>query len=148
MNFRITEIQAAIGIIQLTKLNEIVARKQRIYTWYQYEMANIAGIRILGAAPKSTLIPFRCVLIAPKAMQLMEHLERCGIQTRGFFPPMHGQLCFAKLYTGKSIAPSLHDEDYPNAMYGYVHGLCLPIFPTLTQDQVQYICRQISAFYA
>lgn len=147
-NFRITDIQAAIGLVQLSKLHEIVARKRTIYGWYLELLNNVRGVRVLGAAPESTHVPFRCVLIAPRAQTLIAHLAGRGIQSRGFFNPMHRQPCFVAWFADKPHSPPMRDEDYPNAVFGYENGLCLPMFPALRQAQVEYIVAQIADFYA
>jgi perosamine synthetase len=146
-NFRITDVQAAIGLVQLSKLDKIIARKREIHAWYQQDLAELSGVRILAAAPNSTVVPFRCVLLAPRAHELMTFLSQRGVQSRSIFYPMHRQPCFAKWFDDKPYAPSLRDDDYPNAVAGYEHGLCLPVFPTLRRDQVAYIVQQIIEFY-
>lgn len=147
-NFRFTDIQAAIGLVQLSKLDTIITRKQLVLSWYKQDLSDIRDIRILGPAPESTHTPFRCVLIAPRANELMAHLDHRGVQSRSFFSPMHSQPCFTTWFKTKTHVPSLRDEDYPNAIYGSRNGLCLPAFPTLSRDQVAYIAAQIVEFYS
>lgn len=147
-NFRITDVQAAIGLVQLSKLQEIIARKARIYSWYTEDLEPLSRVRVLGHRPESNHVPFRCVLIADRAHELMAFLGSKGVQSRGFFYPMHRQPCFAEWFRGRTDAPSLRDEDYPNSVFGYENGLCLPIFPTLQREQVAYITAQIAAFYS
>ena len=147
-NFRITDIQGAIGLVQLAKLGEIIGRKGEIYSWYREELAGLAQVRILGRQPESTHVPFRCVLMASRAHELMAFLGARGVQSRGFFYPMHRQPCFIARFENTPFAPSLKDGDYPNAMFGFENGVCLPIFPTLRRDQVSYIAQQIIAFYS
>ena len=60
-----------------------------------------------------------------------------NIEARTFFYPLHQQPGFA--YLNDAI-------DFPNAVYGYKHGVCLPTFPTLTDQQVEYVCRVIKQF--
>jgi len=84
-NFRITDIQAAIGLVQLAKLSKIVERKTEIMSRYVNKLSNISQVRILGFEPGSTFVPFRCVLIADRAHELMIYLEKEGISARGFF---------------------------------------------------------------
>ena len=146
-NFHFTDIQAAIGLVQLSKLDDIVSRKQTIYAWYQQELTHLSSVRLLGAASNSTLVPFRCVLIAERAHDLMAFLSARGVQSRTLFYPLHRQPCFIERFGGTPCGPSLHDEDYSNSVFGYENGLCLPVFPTLRRDQVSYITSAILEFY-
>lgn len=146
-NFRITDIQAAIGLAQISRLDTIIARKRAIHAWYKEDLAHLGGVRILGPCAGDSYVPFRCVLMAPNAQALMAHLEAGGVQSRGVFHPMHRQPCFASHFAGRSPAPSLLDDDYPNAVRASEHGLCLPVFPTLRRDDVAYIAGLITGFY-
>ncbi|MEX0921388.1 MAG: DegT/DnrJ/EryC1/StrS family aminotransferase [Rhodovibrionaceae bacterium] len=141
-NFRITDLQAAVGRAQLAKLPEIVARKTALHAAYRAALSDIPELRILGAAPGAGLVPFRCVLIAERAAALGGYLTARGVQVRGFFYPLHRQPCFA----GAGSA-ARNDALYPNAIHGYEHGLCLPIFPQLAGEQVAEIAALIRAFY-
>lgn len=146
-NFRITDLQAAVGVAQLGKLDVIVKRKLELHAEYTHCLAGLDSVRVLGAEPLSTFVPFRCVLIAERAPDLMRFLNALGIQTRTFFYPMHKQPCFANLPLSHSEQQRRGDDDFPNAVYGFDHGLCLPIFPTLRKDQVGFIADSIAKFY-
>ena len=146
-NFRMTDIQSAIGLIQFAKLGQIIERKKNILAQYMQRLGIVKQVRILGTEPGSTHVPFRCVLIAEKAHDLMKYLGSQSIQTRSFFYPLHKQPCFSEWARTQFHPPSLNDEDYPNSLYGYEHGLCLPIFPTLSFEQVNYIADKICEFY-
>ncbi|SME99339.1 perosamine synthetase [Tistlia consotensis] len=140
-NFRITDLQAAMGLVQLGKLPQILARKTALHARYRDALAGLPQIRVLGAAPGAGLVPFRCVLIAERAAELSAHLEAAGVQIRGFFPPLHRQPCFAE---GREAQP---DSRFPNAIAGHRDGLCLPIFPTLAEAQVERIGALVRDFY-
>ena len=138
-NFRLTDIQAAIGLAQLDRLDEIVARKLERLAWYHDELDRVEGIRFLEVEPGSTYVPFRVVLLCQDAQELEDYLCQHYIEPRRVFYPLHRQPCFQHLNPGG-------DVQYPNAVYGYEHGICLPVFPTLTQEQVAYICSTIKEF--
>ena len=147
-NFRMTDLQAAIGLAQLAKLDTIIQRKHTILEWYRHNLHDMEEVTFLKVEPGSDYVPFRIVLICQAAHDLMEHLESCGIQPRMFFYPLHKQPCFEYLGKEKGGPLDLRDELYPNAVYGYEHGFCLPVYPTLSKEEVDYICSSIKAFYA
>ncbi len=146
-NFRFTDMQAAVGLTQLNKLAQIIERKRTILSWYQRELDSLADVTFLTIEPDSEYVPFRVVLICQQAHHLMTYLTEHGVQARTFFYPLHKQPCFAYLGKAEGGTLDLHDTNYANAIYGYEHGILLPIFPTLSEEEVRYICSTIKAFY-
>lgn len=138
-NFRITDLQGAIGCCQLDKLDQIMRRKRTIYALYQELLDGVDKVAFLEIESGSEFVPFRMVLLVERPNFLMVHLERDAIQTRPFFTPLHRQPCFG--YMG------LDDGDFPNAMDGYSRGVLLPVHPRLTNEDVRYICHSIRDFY-
>lgn len=142
-NFRITDMQAAVGLAQIGKLDDIVARKLAIMAWYRHGLAGLDALSYLTLEPGSSYVPFRMVVLCDGAKGLARTLEDAGVEARGFFYPMHQQPCFDYLDRAAGGPLALDDEIYPNAIHGYQHGLCLPIFPTLGEDDVGYVCHVI-----
>ncbi|MER7279798.1 DegT/DnrJ/EryC1/StrS family aminotransferase [Dactylosporangium sp. NPDC000244] len=137
-NLRITDMQAALGRVQLRKLSTIVERKQELHAAYRKALSGIHGVRILGAAEGANLVPFRCVILVDDAAALMKHLTSCQIEPRSFFYPLHLQPAFASLRD-----PDGSDRDFANAVAGYERGICLPIHNSLTFDDVSRIAGVI-----
>lgn len=146
-NFRMTDLQAGVGLAQLDRLDEIIDRKRTILGWYQQELKSLDHVHFTKLEPGSTHVPFRAVLICEEAHKLMAFLESREIQPRTSFYPLHRQPCFAPLSRDQGGSLDLSDERYPNAVFGYEHGVMLPCFPTMTRQQVSYVCRTIRRFY-
>ncbi len=146
-NFRMTDLQAAVGLAQLDRLDQIVDRKRAILNQYGQELAGLDCVRFTKLEAGSSHVPFRAVLICDAAHRLMPFLEEQGIQTRTSFYPLHRQPCFAHLGLDQGGTLDLRDQRYPNAVFSYECGVMLPCFPTMTPDQVRYICRAIRRFY-
>ncbi len=136
-NFRLTDIQSAIGLAQLKKLSQIKKRKLHLLKLYQQQLKGVPGISFFEPEPGAEWIPFRVGILCKKAKKMMKFMAEKGIETRTFFYPLHQQPCFAYLKDGRA---------FPNATYGYENGICFPTFPTLTDRQVKYICRVIKRF--
>lgn len=137
MNFRITDIQAAIGLKQLHKLPEILVERDRKWRMYRDLLSGIGDIGFMQVDPKSTLVPFRFPILTAAREGLAQALEANGIQTRGFFYPMH-------------LQPKLRSEPLqrlPVAEDLYRRGLCLPIHHHLTDAQIDRIAGVIRAFF-
>ncbi len=146
-NFRMTDLQAAIGLVQLTKLDEIVARKHALLALYRRRLEAIRQVRFIAVTPGSTYVPFRVALYAERASELMKFMEARGIQTRTFFYPLHRQPAFEYLRADPARRPQLDDARFPGAIYAFDHGVCLPSFPSLPEDDLHYVCDAIRDFY-
>lgn len=145
-NFRMTDLQNAVGLVQLRKLPEIVARKRKILKLYLKLLKDTPQIQIFEPDKESDWIPFRFCIVYEKGQQLMEYMKQKDIETRSFFYPMHLQPGMQKLSKEKKIKSNLDKNNFPNSTYGYECGVCLPIFPTLTETQVKYVCKTIKDF--
>jgi perosamine synthetase len=138
-NFRITDLQAAIGLAQLDRLEAIVVRKRAIDERYRSHLRCLKQVSFLELHRLSDHVPFRTVLIAERAHALMTWLSEQHVQARSFFYPMHRQPCFRD-YPDALLT-------FPNADHGYANGVCLPVHATLSDDDVDYISEAIRAFY-
>ena len=147
-NFRVTDLQSAIGLIQLKKLTQIKKRKLSILKRYQDNLSNISQVSFLKDDPGSERIPFRVAVLCEESQSLSKELQAQGIEPRTFFYPLHKQPAFSYLndeYTKRGLVMS--DEVYPNSVFGFNHGICLPTFPTLTEESIDYVCGVIQKFY-
>ena len=142
-NFRIGDMQAAMGLAQLGKLDRIIERKRAHHARYTRGLAGIAQVRVLQPSAEASFVPFRCVLMADQGPALMEHLEHRGVHSRTVFPPLHRQPCFVD---DANIA-TLDDERFDEAVHAFAQGVCLPVFPELTEVQIARIVRGIVEFY-
>jgi perosamine synthetase len=147
-NFRMTDIQIAVGLVQLAKLKEIVSLKKKIYSQYLEALKGAEGIRFLQVPHDSTHIPFRVgILVDCEAKLVMDFLSKQEIEPRSFFYPLHRQPAFQYLKHNESWWRRMDDRNFKNAVYGYEHGICLPSFPALTVEQVQYVCEKLREFF-
>ncbi len=135
-NFRITELQAAVGVAQLGKLGFFVKRKKEILKAYQEHLAGIPKVRLFGFSPGCDAVPHRVLIFVPDANALISYLTPRGVGVRTTFMPMHSQPCYS---IGK---------EFPGTERLYATGVCLPSAPTLTQANIEFICGSIRDFYA
>ncbi len=142
-NFRITDLQAAIGLAQLEKLPVIIERKLEIYRLYREGLDGIKEVTFPEVEKGSNHVPFRVVILVPDAAKLMEHLDERVVQTRSFFYPLHRQPCFKNGGGGDRAGGGP-----VNSVYGYDHGLCLPVYPSLSETDILRICGHIREFYS
>lgn len=135
-NFRLTNMQAALGCAQLEKLDEMVVARKRLHTKYLQAVVKISGV--VPQVYKSYVDPVlwaMAVTLDPKAYPqgrdaVISQLAESGIETRpGFYPP--SKMSFYS-------CPSLPTSE---TLSGQV--ISLPTYPTLTDDQVQYVCERL-----
>ena len=140
-NFRMTDIQAAVGLVQLSKLEEIKSRKNEILQSYHKYLKNTPGLTFFEPDKEAEWIPFRVGILCEKAHDLMAYLRENEVEPRTFFYPLHRQPALKRFgYRQKD------DKRFENSIYGYEHGICLPVFPSLKESQVKYVCQLIDKF--
>ena len=119
MNFRITDIQAGIGLAQLDKLRQGEKQRLKTYEHYRNALLGIGDLKFMKVDKSSTFIPFRFAFTSQKKEKIVEALESSGIQTRSFFYPMHLQPAL-KMFVSE-------ETKIPNAEKLFHTGIALPI---------------------
>lgn len=142
-NFRITDLQAAIGLAQLEKMPVILEKKTAHLERYAANLADLDEVYLLERQPKSDYVPFRLFLFSEAGEALLDHVNANGVQSRPFFYPLHRQPCFECFRQTQD----LDDVRFPNAIRAYEHGQCLPIHPALTDDEIDRVCEVIRDFF-
>ena len=135
-NFRITEMQTAIGVAQLIQKDKIIARKLEIQRRYKELMDSIPNVRVFEFNPAGRIVPHRNIILVPSAKDLIDHLSARGIGARTLFMPMHNQPCYGR------------EGNFPATMRLYQSGVCLPSAPSLRDDQISYVADCIRQFYS
>lgn len=129
-------INAAIGLEQLKKLNKFKLRKQEIVTRYNSSLASIKEIVLLDWNVKETF-PFTYTMRVQNKLRdkLVLHLRKMGIQTAINYRPNHLQPAFKNLQN-LPVTEELYDE-----------MISLPLFYDLTDKEVSYIINSVMEFF-
>jgi len=140
-NYRMTNVQAAIGLAQLEKIDQLVEMRRQNAYFYNSRLKELPGITLPPEKEwaKNVYWMYSIVIADEFGLtrdQLMEKLRERGIDTRSFFLPMHRQPCFNNMGLFKG-------ESYPVAEELGERGLYLPSSSGLTQEQKEYICNCI-----
>lgn len=139
-NFRMTDLQCAIGLAQLKKFDRIKKKRLNNHLFYEKYLKGIKEVKIIDPFAYSNFVPFRANVFVKNLSGIMKFLEGNGIQTRGMFYPLHKQPCY-KMY-------KYSDKDFPNSNYAYENGMSLPVYYSLEEKDIKYICDTIKKFYA
>lgn len=136
-NYRLTGLQAAVGLAQLGRADAILGAKQQIAAWYDHYFRGVSGLTRPPRVPgfRSTYWLYSILVGAEKPGArdaLIDSLAKQGIETRPFFEPLHR-------------LPPYKDEvrRYPVAEDICERGLSLPSFPKLTQDHIRRISEAV-----
>jgi perosamine synthetase len=140
-NFRLTDLQAAIGLVQLDKLAEIIERKRTIEQCYRQFLNGSEDVMFPTIDPDCQRVAFRINILVPDPEKLGGFLANESIGVRRFFYPLHCQPCFNKYNSRVS-------GDLRNSINAFEHGLSLPSSAKLTEAQIEYVCSAIRSFFA
>jgi dTDP-4-amino-4,6-dideoxygalactose transaminase len=142
-NFRIDELQAAVLNVKLPHLDAWSAARQRNAAFYDDAFGR-ARLDQAVSAPRALRggrhIYNQYVIRTRRRDELREHLTAAGVGTEIYYPvPLHLQRCFA--YLGHQ------GGDYPFSEQAATATLALPIYPELTETQLQYVVDTVAGFY-
>lgn len=141
-NYRMTNVQAAIGLAQLEKIEEYVDRRRKNAWFYNTLLEDVPGITLPVEKQWAKNVYWMYAILVEDNFgvgrdDLMVRLAERGIETRPFFVPMNRQPVFRKM--------GLFDnERYPVAEEISEKGLYLPSGSGLRQEQIEYVCSQIA----
>ncbi len=138
INGKMSEFNAALGLLQLKYIDEALARRQAIDARYRDRLAGAQGIRCLGTSGETTAnyayFPIMVDDDYPVSRdELYEQLKARGIHTRRYFYPLISEF---PMYRG---LPSAQRENLPAATKAARQVLCLPIYPDLDMAVVDEI---------
>ena len=138
-NYRMTNLQAAVGLAQVERWDELMARRRENARRYGQALAGIEGIATPPQQPGGVVWMFG-ITVAPEfgigRDELRRRLAARGVETRTFFVPMHVQPVHAGRFRG---------QRYPVAERLGRTGLYLPSGPALTDDDIDYVAQAIRA---
>ena len=141
-NYRMTNMQASLGISQLDNINKVINEKIKIGKYYYNKFKNNKYIQILPPHKKDLKNIYWVVGIVIKnnkikAKRVIDFLKKNGIGARPFFWPMHKQDILKKMKIIKS-------KKYPNSEYISNYGLYLPSFVGLKKKELDKVISTVN----
>ncbi len=141
--YKMSSMQAAIGLAQVERADELVQRKRDIFSWYAEQLADVPGLT-LNAEPPGTLNSYWMVtaVLDPSLglakTDLMQRLATRGIDTRPFFHPLSSLPAYQHL-------PAAAKAKVRNVVSYRVgpYGINLPCGMTVTREQVAFVCAAL-----
>jgi perosamine synthetase len=138
-NYRMTNLQAAIGLGQLERIKELIRKKRKIGKLYHQLLKDIPGITLSPEADwaKSVYWMYSILVEKPYPLsrdELIDELHKQNIETRPFFYPIH------------ILPPYLEKNNYAQSEYLSKHGINLPSSSLLRQSDVNRICQIVRKY--
>lgn len=137
--YKMSALQAAFGLAQIERVEELITRKRQIFNWYREALGDIGGIT-LNAEPQGTLNSYWMVTVIPDAsfgmdkFALMEGFRERKIDTRPFFSPLSSLPAFADRPDSSAYMPA-----QPAGEFIAKSGVNLPSGYHMTPDLVQRV---------
>jgi perosamine synthetase len=139
-NYRLDELSAALGVAQLGRIEELLARRQQVASMYDERLSAIRAATVPFVAPKTTRMSWFVYVIrlAPQIDRdhVMEELARRGIPSRLYFTPIHLQPFYRARF-------GYREGDYPVTESVAKRVLALPFYGGMPEEQVEYVCRNL-----
>ncbi len=139
-NYRITNLQAAVGCAQIKKLNSFIDKKRQIFQWYKKYLKDLKDITLNSERENTKSVYWMISIVLGNGVSrkisrdtLRNLLEKDGIETRPFFSPL-------------SKLPMYRKERHLSNLTAYnlsKNGLNLPSSTTLTESNVKFVCQAL-----
>lgn len=139
-NYRLTNMQAALGVAQMGKIDRIISRKKEIAEEYRKHLEGIPSITLPSNMDWANSVYWLYTILIDDKLcgdsveNLIQVLKQKGIDSRPVFPPMHKQPIYEKSLT-LPICESISQR-----------GVSLPSAPDIQDDDIAHICRVITDF--
>ena len=141
-NFRLSDINCALGIVQLSRIEEIIAKRRQVAKWYQ-EMLAGDGRLIVPVEPAGCDISWFVFVVRlaekftlEQRNRILEVMIRRDIQVGNYFPPVHLQPFMVERF-------GYSKGDFPVAESVSKSTVALPFYNSLTADEVATVCGEL-----
>jgi len=139
-NYRLDEMSAALGVVQMTRLDELIDKRNRVANWYAERLAEIPGVETQVIEPFTTRMSWFVYVVrfaeGIDRNQLVGRLAKLGIPARPYFAPIHLQPFMVERF-GYRVG------DFPVTEALGNRNLALPFSGVMSEAQVDTVCRII-----
>lgn len=139
-NYRLDEMSAALGIVQMSRLDELLRKREQVAEWYGDRLGEIPGVEVpIVEAYTTRMSWFVYVIRVDKKIDrdlLAKRLESRGVPVRPYFLPIHLQPYMVERFDWR-------EGDFPVTEDLGRRGLAVPFSGVMTEEQVETVCRVI-----
>lgn len=143
LNYRISDIQCALGISQLRKLDDYIARRGELAALYSATLANsdLLNLPKVACGRKSAwhiyVVRLNLEALSVSRAHIFEELRAQGLGVQVHYKPLHLHPYYRRRY-------SLKRGDFPNAEAFYGSAITLPLFPAMADQDVLDVCQIVN----
>lgn len=143
-NYRLSEINCALGLAQLERLEEMLLSRERVAQMYNERLQNVKGVHVPYVAPHVKISWFVYVIrLAEQYTQadrdrIIEELRARGIQCGKYFSPIHLQPFYREMF-------GYQPGDFPVAESVAARTIALPFYNRLTEEQIDFVVSELKA---
>ena len=139
-NYRLDEMSAAIGRVQMTRLEELLQKREQVAGWYAERLAEIPGVEPPRVLPTTTRASWFVYVVrfieGIDRDDVAKALGKRGVPARPYFLPIHLQPYMVERF-------GYQEGDFPITENLGQRGLALPFSGVMSEDQVEYVCQQL-----
>ena len=139
-NYRLDEMSAALGVVQMRRLPELLVKRERVAGWYAERLAKVPGVRVSVIEPYTTRMSWFVYVVHFDGNlsrdDLAQRLAAKGIPVRPYFLPIHLQPYMADRF-------GFRQGDFPFTEDLGRRGLALPFSGLMKEDDVDMVCGVI-----
>lgn len=138
-NYRLDELSSALGMAQMERIEELLARREKVASLYNEMLKGIDGIEVPYVLPRVKMSWFVYVIRLSEGIdrdEVMAQLARQGIPSRPYFTPIHLQPYMVKMFGYK-------DGDFPVTEKVSKSTLALPFYGNMGEEEVEYVCEAL-----
>ncbi|KRQ87435.1 putative pyridoxal phosphate-dependent aminotransferase EpsN [Caloramator mitchellensis] len=139
-NYRMSEINAVLGSVQMDRLDEIIQKRLKVAKRYDEILSKIDGVEVPYIDPKVDVMSY-FVYVVQLARDIdrdkvMEYLKQNGIGCRPYFTPIHVQPYMVEMFGYK-------EEDYPITADAGRRCVALPFYNDLSDEEANYVAEKL-----
>lgn len=140
MSYVQSNINGALGITQLKKLDKLNEKRKRIAQFFKQELSHISGLEFMRITEESNHNWHLFGILVPSEHKywIMDALRAEGVMTNVHYTPLHRNNYYSKLAT---------DNQMPGSMEFFSRLLRLPIYPTLTEQEQKLIVKAVQKVF-
>lgn len=145
-NFRMSEVQAAIGVVQMQRIDEILSKRETVAEWYKKELEGQPGMKLQVVKENAKMSWFVFVVTLEDGLdrdEVIKDLGEYGVPSRAYFTPIHTQPYLKKYETRGS-------DDLPVTSHVGKLTMALPFYGDMPREDVEYVAqalKQVVAFH-
>lgn len=141
-NYRMSELQAALGRQQLTRIQEILERRQANFTQLKSLLSDVENVSVLGAVKEGAASSYYCLSVVLHGKlrrhrdEIVGKLNQAGVGTSVYYPHPVPRMTYYRNKYG------FQAEAYPNAVAISDYSIALPVGPHVTSPDIEYIAEK------